>query len=308
MGTSSAIHCPLDAIGTQLADVTNNRLKNGKPERGGARAAAGAAWAASREGKPMRPNRLRQVWAEGRAALNGWCGIGDSFVAETMAHQGWDSVTVDTQHGLGGYTEMLAMLQAIATTEAGALVRVSWNQPGDIMKALDAGADGVICPMINNRAECEAFVRACRYPPDGYRSFGPARAALAHGTDYAAGSNAHVLAFAMIETAEGLEKAQEIVATPGLDGIYIGPSDLSLALGGPPTQDSDDPMRLAAFDRILAACKAAGVKAGVHTTSVAYSQAMIARGFDLVTVGADARYLAAGRREVAEMRKWQAAR
>jgi 4-hydroxy-2-oxoheptanedioate aldolase len=253
----------------------------------------------------MRPNRLRQVWAEGRGVINGWCSIGSPFVAETMARQGWDSVTVDGQHGLIGYAEMLAMLQAIAATEAGTLVRVSWNSPGEIMRALDAGADGVICPMINNRQECEAFVRACRYPPDGYRSFGPTRAALVHGVDYPAGANGHVLALAMVETAEGLEKADEICATPGLDGIYVGPSDLSLALGGPPTQDSEDPMRLAAFDKILAACKRAGVKAGVHTTSVAYSQKMLARGFDLVTVGADTRYLAAGHGEVGEMRRWQ---
>ena len=252
----------------------------------------------------MRPNRLRQTWAQGRPVLNAWCGVGSAFVAETLARQGWDSVTIDGQHGLIGYAEMLAMLQAVSATEAGSLVRVSWNQPGEIMHALDAGADGVICPMINNRAECEAFVQACRYPPAGYRSFGPTRAGLLHGGDYASEANGHVLAFAMIETREGLDKVEEIVATPGLDGVYIGPSDLSLALGGPPTQDSHDPMRLSAFDTIIAACKAAGVKVGVHTTSVAYSQEMLTRGFDLVTVGADTGYLTAGRREAAEMRQW----
>jgi 4-hydroxy-2-oxoheptanedioate aldolase len=252
----------------------------------------------------MRPNRLRQIWAEGRPVLNGWCSIGNAFTAEMMARQGWDSVTIDTQHGLVAYSEMLAMLQAMSATDVGTLVRVSWNSPGEIMRALDAGADGVICPMINNRAEAEAFVRACRYPPDGYRSFGPTRAAGVHGADYAHAANAHVLALAMIETAEGLEKAEEICATPGLDGIYIGPADLSLALGGPAGQDSEDPMRLAAFDAIQAACRAAEVKVCVHTNSVAYSQKMLARGFDLVTVGSDARYLASGRREVGEMRKW----
>jgi 4-hydroxy-2-oxoheptanedioate aldolase len=256
----------------------------------------------------MRPNRLRQVWAEGRAVLNGWCSIGCAFTAESMARQGWDSLTIDTQHGLIGYGEMLAMLQAVSATEVGTLVRVSWNNPGEIMRALDAGADGVICPMINNRAEAEAFVRACRYPPHGYRSYGPTRAAAIHGPDYATGANAHVLAFAMVETAEGLEKVAEIAATPGLDGIYIGPSDLSLALGGPASQDSDDPTRLAAFDAIVAGCRASRIKVGVHTNSVAYSQTMLARGFDLVTVGSDARYLAGGRRELSEMRKWMDAR
>src|SRR5690349_13123427 len=116
-------------------------------------------------GPPMRANRLREIWAEGRAALNGWCSIGCAFTAEAMAHQGWDAITIDTQHGLIGYSEMLAMLQAVSASEAVPLVRVAWNQPGEIMKALDAGALGVICPMVNSRAECEAFVRACRYPP-----------------------------------------------------------------------------------------------------------------------------------------------
>src|SRR4051812_4534686 len=103
------------------------------------------------EEPPMRPNRLRQVWAEGRAALNGWCSIGSAITAEMMARQGWDAVTIDAQHGLIGYAEMLAMLQAVTHSEVATLVRVSWNNPGEIMRALDAGADGVICPMVGNR-------------------------------------------------------------------------------------------------------------------------------------------------------------
>ena len=251
----------------------------------------------------MRPNHLRQIWTEGRPAINGWCSIGSAFVAEAMASLGWDSVTIDAQHGLIGYSETVAMLQAVAASGVTPLVRVSWNAPGEIMRALDAGAYGVICPMINSRAECEAFVGACRYPPAGYRSYGPSRAALSPGADDVLAANAEVLAFAMIETAEGLANVQEIAATPGLDGVYVGPSDLSLSLGGQPHQDSQDHTLLAAFDRILAACKGAGVRVGVHTTSVAYGQQMIARGFDLVTVGGDMRYLMSGRREVREMRE-----
>lgn len=252
----------------------------------------------------MRQNRLRQIWSEGKPVINGWCSIGAPFTAEAMAHCGWDCVTIDAQHGVIGYSEMVAMLQAISTTQTVPLVRVAWNAPGDVMEALDAGAYGIICPMISTREECQAFVGACRYPPLGYRSFGPTRAALYGGAGYAAQANSEILAFAMIETAEGLENAEAIAATPGLDGVYIGPSDLSLALGGPPDQDSQDPMRLAAFDRILTACKAAGRKAGVHTTSPAYSRQMIERGFDLVTVGADLGYLMAGaRRDVREMRE-----
>jgi 4-hydroxy-2-oxoheptanedioate aldolase len=181
----------------------------------------------------MRRNRLRQIWSEGKPVLNGWCSIGSAFSAEAMAHQGWDALTLDGQHGLIGYSEMVAMLQAISTTDVVPIVRVSWNAPGEIMKALDAGAYGIICPMISTRAECEAFVGACRYPPAGYRSFGPLRASIYGGADYASESNGEILTLAMIETAEGLENVEEIAATPGLDGIYIGPSDLSLATGGP---------------------------------------------------------------------------
>jgi 4-hydroxy-2-oxoheptanedioate aldolase len=256
----------------------------------------------------MRANRLKALWAQGKPAINGWCSMPGGFSAELMAQQGWDCVTIDTQHGVIGYGEMLAMLQAVSTTEVTPLVRVSWNQPGEIMRALDAGAYGVICPMVNDAAECAAFVAACRYPPQGIRSSGPTRAAIYGGADYHAHANDEMLALAMIETAAGLANVEAIVATPCLDGVYIGPSDLSLGIGGPPGQDSEAPALLAAFDRIVAACKAAGVRAGVHTNSLAYSQKMIARGFDLVTVGSDVRYLMGGRREAAEMRSWLAAR
>jgi 4-hydroxy-2-oxoheptanedioate aldolase len=252
----------------------------------------------------MRANRLREIWATGKPAIGGWCSMPGAFSAELMASMGWDAITIDTQHGLIGYSDMLAMLQAVSTTAAAPLVRVSWNQPGEIMRALDAGAYGVICPMINDAAECAAFVQACRYPPDGFRSSGPTRAIVYGGPDYHAKANGEMLAFAMIETAAGLANVEAIVATPGLDGVYIGPSDLSLSLGGPPGQDQDAPVLMAAFDTILAACRAAGVRTAVHTGSVAYSQQMLARGFDLVTVGSDTRFLMSGRGEVAEMRAW----
>jgi 4-hydroxy-2-oxoheptanedioate aldolase len=252
----------------------------------------------------MRANRLRELWSAGKPAINGWCSMPGAFSAELMASMGWDAVTIDTQHGVIGYSEMLGMLQAVSTTAATPLARVSWNQPGEIMRALDAGAYGVICPMINDAAECAAFVQACHYPPEGFRSSGPTRAIVYGGPDYHAKANDEILTFAMIETALGLANVEAIVATHGLDGVYIGPSDLSLAMGGPPGQDSDAPGLMAAFDKILAACKAAGVRVGVHTNSLAYSQKMIGRGFDLVTVGSDSRYLMSGRREAAEMRAW----
>ena len=250
----------------------------------------------------MRPNRLKQIWAEGKPVINGWCNMPGGFLAEAVASMGWDAVTIDTQHGLIGYSEMVAMLQAMAAAPVTPMVRVPWNSPGEIMKALDAGAYGIICPMINDRAEAQAFVGACRYPPKGYRSFGPIRAAMYAGAGYYPEANDELLTFAMIETAAGLTNVDEIVATPGLDGIYVGPSDLSLSHGGFPGQDSQEPGLLTKFEVILAACKRVGIHTGVHTTSVAYAQQMLAMGFDLVTVGGDMRWLMTGRREAKDMR------
>ena len=148
-----------------------------------------------------------------------------------MAHAGFDSLTVDMQHGLSHFESAVPMFQAISTTDTVPLARVPWNEPGIIMKLLDAGCYGIICPMINSADEAAAFVGACRYPPHGYRSYGPTRAALYAGADYAAHANEEVLTLAMIETKAGLENLEAIVQTPGLDAVYVGPADLSQSLG-----------------------------------------------------------------------------
>jgi len=160
----------------------------------------------------MRENPLRRIWAEGRAAVNGWLAIPSSFSAETMAHQGWDSLTVDMQHGVVDYQTAVTMLAAISTTDVTPLVRVPWLDPGIIMKMLDAGAYGVICPMVNTVADAETLVGACRYPPAGRRSFGPIRALLYAGADYPKHANETVIAFAMIETQEALDNLDQQIA------------------------------------------------------------------------------------------------
>ena len=124
----------------------------------------------------MRKNTLKEIWADGGAVVNGWCSIPSSFSAEVMAHQGFDSICIDMQHGAVDYQVALTMLQAISTTSVIPLARVPWNDPGRLMKILDAGAYGVICPMINNADEARSLVAACKYPPTGMRSFGPIRA------------------------------------------------------------------------------------------------------------------------------------
>ena len=248
----------------------------------------------------MRENRLRRLWREGGAAVNGWLAIPSSVSAEAMAHQGWDSLTIDMQHGLVDYTNAVPMLQGISTTETVPLVRVPWLEPGIIMKSLDAGAYGIICPMVNTREDAERFVGACRYAPQGYRSFGPTRALLYAGADYQVHANETVLAFAMIETAQALENLEAIVSTPGLDGVYIGPADLALSLGHAPKFDHTEPELLEPIERIMTAAKARGLVPGIHCGSAAYARRMIDLGFQLVTLLSDQRLLTAAAKAIVE--------
>ena len=251
----------------------------------------------------MRENRLRTLWQNDQAAVNGWLAIGNGFSAEVMAHQGWDTLTIDLQHGVIDYTAMVAMLQAISTTATVPIVRVPWLEPGIIMKSLDAGAYGLICPMVNTREDAQKFVAWTNYAPKGTRSFGPIRALLYGGADYAARANDTVVRFAMIETAQALDNLDAILSVEGLDAIYIGPSDLSLALGCRPVFDDVDPPVAQAMDHILERAKAHGVKAGVHNGIAEGALARIAKGFRFVTIGSDARLMAAGSQQVlAQMR------
>ena len=183
------------------------------------------------------------------------------------------------------------MLPAISTTGVTPLVRVSGNDSKEIMKVLDAGALGVIVPLVNNRKDALAAISACRYPPGGIRSFGPTRAALYGGRGYATEANDQIACIAMIETREGIENLESIVTTPGLDGIYVGPSDLALALGLPARGDTDDPLHLATVDRILATSKKHGLPAGIHTNGLAYTQRRLEAGFNFVTLNSDAGFM-----------------
>jgi 4-hydroxy-2-oxoheptanedioate aldolase len=246
----------------------------------------------------MRPNRLRTLWQSGGAAVNGWLAIANSFSAETMAHQGWDTLTIDLQHGVVDYQAMIPMLQAISTTTTVPVVRVPWLEPGIIMKTLDAGAYGVICPMINTREDAQKLVAYSHYAPRGTRSFGPVRALLYGGADYPQHANDTIVTFAMIETAKALDNLDDIMSVEGLDAVYIGPSDLSLALGCKPTFDDVDPPVAQAIDHILARAKAHGLVAGIHNGGTQAALARIAKGFQFVTISSDARLMAAGAQQV----------
>lgn len=244
----------------------------------------------------MKGNRLKEIWSKGGCALNGWLSMPCAFSAEIMAAQGYDSIGIDLQHGIVDYQEAVGMLQAVRASEVTPLVRPAWLDPAHIMKALDAGAYGVICPMINSRAEAEQLVSYVRYPPDGIRSFGPSRALISSGGgNYLQEADEEIVCFAMIETTQALDRLEEIATTPGLDGIYIGPADLTIALTGKkyaPGFDREEPEIIDAIDRILKASHSAGVKAALHCGSPSYAAKAAKWGFDLVTVSNDARLLA----------------
>lgn len=244
----------------------------------------------------MNKNKLKQIWAEGRPGLNGWLSIGNAFVAEIMAAQGYDSICADLQHGAFDQSAVLAMFQAMRSSDVTVLARVPWLEPGIIMKALDLGAYGIICPMINSAEDASRFVSYLRYPPKGVRSFGPTRVNFSAGANYAAEANDEILAFAMIETAEAMQNLESIAATPGLDGLYVGPADLSLAIGQgrlTPGFDREEPEMIEALQRIVRACKANGLHSGLHCGTADYAAKAIGWGFDMTTVSGDSRLLAA---------------
>ncbi len=245
------------------------------------------------------PNPLKAAWAEGRTAFGLWMTVPGSVGAEILAGTEVDYVCVDQQHGVIDYDSMVPMFQAIRAGGTAPITRVLSNDPFLIMKALDAGAWGVIVPMIDDAEAAAGAVAACRYPPRGIRSWGPTRASVALGSRDPEVLGGEVLCLVMIETRKGLENVEEISATPGLDGIYIGPSDLALSLGLSPTLDVTEDAHIEAVNRIGEACRRNGIAAGIHCASGEWARRHAEAGFDMVTVSTDAALLStAARREV----------
>ena len=239
----------------------------------------------------MRSNKVRDCWAAGQPAVSGWLSIGNSYSAEIVGMGGVDAVTIDLQHAMTDVGAMIPMLQAISATPATPFVRVPGLEPSVVMKALDAGAYGIICPLINSAEEAEVLVAASSYPPRGRRSFGPARGLLYGGPDYASQANATIVRLAMIETLEGLAAVEAICAVDGLDGIYIGPSDLGLSMGRGTSTDPSDPQVCDAMLHCLRAAKAAGKRAGLFCPNGVVAARRAREGFDFVVPGSDVNHL-----------------
>jgi len=240
----------------------------------------------------MRANEFAEKVRRRETVIGYWVVLDAPVATERLARSGYDYVVLDAQHGQLGFSGLLSGLMAIdAADEALGLVRVQANDPTDIGRALDAGAAGVIVPLVNSAEDAVAAVAAARYPPAGIRSYGPLRSGLRVGTIPALVNEATVV-LAMIETRLGLAEVEAIAATPGLDGIYIGPSDLTLAVGG---AFPGDPAATEAFDRALVrvrkACEANGIAAGVHTASGEVAASRLAAGFTFVSVSSDLTHL-----------------
>ena len=234
-------------------------------------------------------NNLLKILESNLPIINTWLSLPNSFTAEAFGKMGWDSITIDMQHGQNDYQSSIPMLQSLSSSTSVPMVRVPWSEPGIIMKMLDLGVMGIIAPMINNKEDCKKFVSYCYYPPIGQRSFGPMRAQLIHGSDYFVDANNNILSFAMIETKEAVNNLDEILSVKDLTGVYIGPADMSSSYGLQPKFDIKEDPIFSNIKLISNKAKKYGKISGIHTGSTSYAKEMIELGFNLVTISSDFR-------------------
>jgi 4-hydroxy-2-oxoheptanedioate aldolase len=236
---------------------------------------------------------LRDIWNNDGNTLGAWLAIPNTISAEATARAGFDYVCIDTQHGAIEYSDAVPMIQAILLGGSIPIVRVPWNEPGIIGKMLDAGAHGVIVPMVNSADEARAAVRACRYAPDGARSWGPTVASMRTDVHYQQWAPDNVAVIPMIETTQAITNLADILAVPGIDAVYVGPADLSITLGMPPQNNDDQQAFVDALQTIVAECQRADIVPGIHASG-ALTPSRLAAGFRMVTVTTDILSMRAG--------------
>ncbi|MFZ5733952.1 MAG: HpcH/HpaI aldolase family protein [Pseudomonadota bacterium] len=250
-------------------------------------------------------NKVKEIWASGKVVVNAWLAIPSGFSAEVMAGCGFDSVTVDIQHGVQDYMSMIECFQAMGKHPVTPMVRVPWNEPGIIGKVLDGGAMGVICPMINTKKEAEDFVQFCKYPPRGTRSNGPIRM-VSYGapSTYQQTANAETLCIPMLETRTAVENMESILDVEGIAGVYVGPSDLGFSYGLVPKLDREEPEILKIYEKLIKECEKRKIYPGIHCSGWEGAVRNINMGFKLVTLFNDSGLLSmAARQHIGETRK-----
>jgi len=234
-------------------------------------------------------NTVIKLLKKKQVVINGWLSIPNSFTAEAMGNMGWDSLTIDMQHGQNDYSTSISMLQAISNGNNVPFARVPWNEPGIIMKMLDLGCLGIISPMINTKEECENFVSYCKYPPIGKRSYGPMRSILRYGSNYYEHANKNIITLAMIETQEAIDNLEQILSVKHLDGIYLGPADMSLSFGLKPKFDVKENPVYSNIKIISKKAKKYNKIAGIHNGTIKYAKQMIKLGYNFITISSDYR-------------------
>ena len=234
----------------------------------------------------------------GETVYGGWCGLPYPIVAETIGREGFAAVTLDSQHGLWDVSAILGGIAAVRQGGAAPIVRVEVGNFATASRVLDFGAEGIIAPMINTAADARALAAATKYPPLGERSWGPHRATtlagLADQSVYLREANDHVIALAMIETRAALDNLDAIIGTPGVDGVFLGPSDLSIALSDGRSLDPQAKEVERALDRLVAAAAKAGKISGAFCHSPERAVALAGRGVRFLTVTSDLAMLRAG--------------
>jgi len=239
----------------------------------------------------LKKNRVKELWREGKATVGTWLALGSPIVAEIIAQMGFDWVVVDTEHGAIDIGTTQSIIQAILTTNTVPIVRVPWNDPMLIKRALDAGAYGLVIPMVNSREEAVRAVKASRYPPVGIRSYGGPRVRLYGGMDYFEHANEEILVIVQIEHIEAVNRAEEIISVEGIDGFFIGPSDLAISMGLKPGLDNTDPRHIEAVSKVLAAGKKHHVPGGIQVGSPEAVNERIAQGFQFIALSSDEGFL-----------------
>jgi 4-hydroxy-2-oxoheptanedioate aldolase len=233
----------------------------------------------------MRINKLRERWSRGEVASCLWIDLGWPVSVEGLVKLPYDSFTLDLQHSLIDRATAINVLQAMSLGDGVPLVRVTQNDPAEIGFVLDAGAYGVICPQIETAEDCQRFVAACRYAPEGRRSWGPTRGLLYGGADYFKSYKENIITIALVETVKGVRNMREIAATPGLDMLYVGPNDLTIDYGGQPTYVASDPRVIEAMEQSIEIAREHSITAGTYAGTVEVARAAIAKGYNLVSVG-----------------------
>jgi len=235
----------------------------------------------------LKKNRVKELWREGKAAVGVWMVLGSPITVEIIANLGYDWIVVDTEHGAIDISTTQSIIQAISYTNTVPMVRVPWNDPSLIKRALDAGAYGLVIPMVNSREDAVRAVQAARYPPLGIRSYGGPRARLYGGVDYFEHANEEIAVVVQIEHIDAVNRADKILSVEGVDAFFIGPSDLAVSMGLKPGLDQTDPRHVEAVSKVLAAGKKYGVPGGIHVGSAEAANERIAQGFQFVGLSSD---------------------